>query len=131
MRRIATVYLPVAILAAALVLGGVKLASEVFAQPQTELNSQSSTYDDGWLVSSFSSIVFEKGLWDQVGVEGDCTLYSSLPEEEKSATVMASNGNNVVTRSYPRTGATVKVCNLIVYLPPTNAGFAINPNTDE
>ena len=44
MKKIAAVYLPIAILAAALVLGGLKLASEVFAQSEEPR---------GWLVSSF------------------------------------------------------------------------------
>lgn len=115
MKKIAAVYLPIAILAAALVLGGLKLASEVFAQ------SEEPSYEDGWLVSSFTSIAFEDGLWEQAVVVGGCTSYSSLPKEDNPASVMASNGPSAVTRSYSGTGAIVKVCNLslIVHLPPT------------
>ena len=86
MKKIAAVYLPIAILAAALVLGGLKLASEVFAQ------SEEPSYEDGWLVSSFTSIAFEDGLWEQAVVVGGCTSYSSLPKEDNPASVMASNG---------------------------------------
>ena len=127
MSRIATVYLPIAILAAALVLGGLKLASGVFAQ------SEVPSFDDGWLVSSFSSIAFEEGLWDQGVVVEGCTPYSSLPEVNNPASVMASNGPSVVTRSYSGTGAIVKVCNLnlIVHLPPTSEGLVISPPTGE
>ncbi len=131
MRKIAAVYLPIAILASALVLGGLKLASEVFAQTPTGQDSESSRYDDGWLVSSFSSIVFEEGLWEQAGVEGSCTLYGSLPEENNPASVMAFNGANVVTRSYPGTGAMVKVCDLIVHLPPTSEGVLASDTPEE
>ena len=86
MKKIAAVYLPIAILAAALVLGGLKLTSEVFAQ------SEEPSYEDGWLVSSFTSIAFEDGLWEQAVVVGGCTSYSSLPKEDNPASVMASNG---------------------------------------
>ena len=127
MKRIAAVYLPLAILASVLVLGGLKLASEVFAQTPDGQEIEETNYDDGWLVSSFSSIVFEEGLWEQAEVVGDCTLYASLPEENNPASVMAFNGPSVVTRSYPGKGAVVKVCNsnLIVHLPPTSEGVII------
>ena len=131
MRRIGAVYLTIAILASALVLGGLKLASEVFAQTSTGQDSEGSRYDDGWLVSDFSSIVFEKDLWEQAGVEGDCTLYGSLSEETNPASVMVFNGPNEVTRSYAGTGATVKVCNLTVFLPPLSEGVTIRSNEDE
>ncbi len=131
MRRIAAVSLFIAFLVTALLLGGLKLASEVFAQTSTGQDSEVSRHDDGWLVSDFSSIVFEEGLWEQAGLEGGCTLYGSLSEENKPASVMVFNGPNEVTRSYSGTGATVKVCDLTVFLPPLSVGVTIRSNEDE
>ena len=125
MRKIAAVYLPIAILASALVFGGLKLANEAFAQ------SAEPSFVDGWLVSSFTSIAFEDGLWDQPGVDVEgCTLYSLLPEEDASASVTVFNDSNPITRSYAGTGAIVKVCNLI-YLPPTSDGVSFIRRDDE
>ena len=115
MRRIAAVYLPIAILAAALVLGGLKLASEVFAQ------TEEPNYEDGWQVLSFTSIVFEDDLWEpginsvnlsgtgfsfeMVGkVVGGCTLYSSRPVENNPASVKVFNGLVPLSISQDLTG---------------------------
>ena len=119
MRRIAAVYLPIAILAAALVLGGLKLASEVFAQ------SEEASYDDGWLVLNFTSIVFEDGLWLPATRSLGCTFFGSRPEEDHPASVRVFNGSNVVTRTYDGVGAKVEVCDLIVSLPPISAGLIV------
>lgn len=117
-----------AILAAGLLIGA-GLGSLNRAEARSPM--QSAGPGEGWSVQNFRTITFAEKSWKQVGQEGSCVAFSSLPQRSldpdrrhipAAMTVVTETFD--FTRHYPRRGARVLVCaGFTLFMSPLNSGL--------
>ena len=109
------ILIPMALLAGLLVGA---FALDGHKPAEASVPGQVAEQGEGWLVRNFRTITFEEKVWRQLGQEGSCVVYSSLPEraprsEDRRyipAPVTVVTDTDELTRRYPLRGARVIVC---------------------
>jgi len=128
-RIVVIILIPMAMLAGLLVwifsLGVQKPAEASVPAQVAELGA-------GWSVHNFRTITFAENNWQQLALEGNCVVYSSLPERDYSSNVRRyiPSAVTVVTSTddftlhYPFKGARVIVCaGFTAFLSPLSSGI--------
>jgi hypothetical protein len=125
MKKMSMIALPIALVAAGVLVGTLTFANLGSAQAQAipQEGGLMEFASGHWLVGSFEALSFEKGRWHQIGQEGGCVIYRSNPSRENAAHVGIKTSSIETELIYPNQGVRVRVCpGFTVHFPPTTEG---------
>ncbi len=123
------IFISIAMLATGLLIGtfGLGGLNPVEATVPAQVTEQGA----GWSVQNFRTISFAAKSWRQLGQEGSCLAFSSLPQRDPDrndrtripAAVTVATLTDEFTFHYPLRGARVLVCaGFTVFLSPLDSG---------